>query len=185
MKSLRSFLARFCIGAKKVYNNPWNDNNFLFDPYRLDHIDWTVLLMAVEFFFMLRMKLSRLLTGYRLPECIFTKINIRNKKWRLCYSFNPRRNIISNHICHLSKGLDNYVSHYGNILFVKDFNSQPSENCLNDFCNLYNLSNLVKNQHVLKTLIIYLTSICFKQIFPNVFKALWRRKQGHHIFTNW
>ena len=44
----------------------------------------------------------------------------------------------------MSKGLDNYVSHYDNILFLGDFNSQPSENCVNDFCNAYNLSNLVK-----------------------------------------
>ena len=42
------------------------------------------------------------------------------------------------------KGLDNYISHYDNILFLGDFNSQPSENCVNDFCNVYNLSNLVK-----------------------------------------
>ena len=53
------------------------------------------------------------------------------------------RNNISNHISHLSKGLDNYISHY-DILFLGDFNSQPSENCVNDFCNVYNLSNLVK-----------------------------------------
>ena len=43
----------------------------------------------------------------------------------------------------MSKGLDNYISRYG-ILFLGDFNSQPSENCVNDFCNVYNLSNLVK-----------------------------------------
>ena len=62
----------------------------------------------------------------------------------MCCSYNPHRNNISNHISHLSKGLDNYISHYDNILFLGDFNSQPSENCVNDFCNVYNLSNLVK-----------------------------------------
>ena len=90
---------------------------------------------------------SHLLTDHRLPdnvECLFTEINIRNKKWLLCCSYNPHRNNISNHISHLSKGLDNYISHYDNILFLGDFNSQPSENCVNDFCNVYNLSNLVK-----------------------------------------
>ena len=89
---------------------------------------------------------SHLLTDHRLPdnvECLFTEINIRNKKWLLCCSYNPHRNNISNHISHLSKGLDNYISHY-DILFLGDFNSQPSENCVNDFCNVYNLSNLVK-----------------------------------------
>ena len=42
----------------------------------------------------------------------------------------------------MSKGLGNDISHY--ILFLGDFNSQQSENCVNDFCNVYNLSNLVK-----------------------------------------
>ena len=30
-------------------------------------------------------------------------------------------------LVHLSKGLGNYISHYDNILFLGDFNSQPSE----------------------------------------------------------
>ena len=89
---------------------------------------------------------SRLLTDHKLldnAECLFTKINIRNKKWLLCCSYNPHRNNKSNHISHLSKGLDNYISHC-DILFPGDFNSQPLENCVNDFCNVHNLSNLVK-----------------------------------------
>ena len=38
----------------------------------------------------------------------------------------------------MSKGLDNYISHY-DILFLEDFNPHPSENRVNDFCNVYNL----------------------------------------------
>ena len=30
------------------------------------------------------------------------------------------------------------------IIFLQDFTSQPSENCVNDICNVYNLSNLVR-----------------------------------------
>ena len=65
---------------------------------------------------------SRLLTSHRLPdtvECLFTKINIRNKKWLLFCSYNPHRNNISIHIFHLSKGLDNYISHHDINLFDK------------------------------------------------------------------
>ena len=70
-------------------------------------------------------------------------------------SYNPHRNNISNHISHLIKGLDYYVSHYYisiyYTLFPRDFNSQPSENCVNDFCNVYNnFSNLVKEQTCFK-----------------------------------
>ena len=90
---------------------------------------------------------SRLLTDDRLPdniECLYTEINIRNKKWLLCCSYNPHKNNILNHISHLRKGPDNYVSHYDNILLLGDLNSQPLENCVNDFCNACNLSNFVK-----------------------------------------
>ena len=39
--------------------------------------------------------------------------------------------------------MSKYISHY-DILFLGDVNSQPSENCMNDFCNVYNFSNFVK-----------------------------------------
>ena len=45
---------------------------------------------------------------------------------------------------HLGKGLDNYIGNYDNILLLGDFNSEFSEPCLNDFCDIYNLKNLVK-----------------------------------------
>ena len=45
---------------------------------------------------------------------------------------------------HLSKGLDIYMNKYDNILFLGDFNSEMSENYLNDFFNVYNLQNIVK-----------------------------------------
>ena len=82
---------------------------------------------------------SRLLTDHRLPdnvECLFTEINIRNKKLILCCSHNPHKNNISNHISHSSKGLDNYISHY-DISFLGNFNSHPLESCANEFCNVY------------------------------------------------
>ena len=112
-------------------------------PYRLDRCsnERRILLYAKEDMS------SHLLTGHRLPdnvECLFTEINIRNKKWLLRCSYNSRKINMSNHISHLSKGLDNYISHYNNILFLSDFNFQPSKKCVNNFCNVYNLSNLVK-----------------------------------------
>ena len=45
---------------------------------------------------------------------------------------------------HLGKGLDNYIGNYDNILLLGDFNSEFSEPSLNDFCDIYNLKNLVK-----------------------------------------
>ena len=45
---------------------------------------------------------------------------------------------------HLGKGLENCIENYDNILLLGDFNSEFSELCLNDFCDTYNLKNLVK-----------------------------------------
>ena len=46
---------------------------------------------------------------------------------------------------HLGKGLENCIENYDNILLLGDFNSEFSELCLNDFCDTYNLKNLVKD----------------------------------------
>ena len=91
--------------------------------------------------------LSRILTEYKTPtnvECIFIEISIRKKNWLLCCSYNPYKSNISTHMHHLSKGLDIYMNKYDNILFLGDFNSETSENYLNDFCHVYNLRNIVK-----------------------------------------
>ena len=63
-------------------------------PYRLDRCsNGGGILLYVKHYIS-----SRLLTDHRLPdnvECLFTEINIRNKKWLLCCSYNPHRNNIS------------------------------------------------------------------------------------------
>ena len=45
---------------------------------------------------------------------------------------------------HLGNGIDNYIVNYDNILLLGDFNSEFSERCLNDFCDIYNFKNFVK-----------------------------------------
>ena len=95
----------------------------------------------------------RLLTEYKTPtnvECIFIGISIRKKNLLLCCSYNPHRSNISIHMHHLSKGLDIYMNKYDNILFLGDFNSETSENYLNDFCNAYNLRKMVKEETCFK-----------------------------------
>ena len=51
----------------------------------------------------------------------------------------------SNHMHYLGKGLDNYISNYGNMSIPGEFNSEPSKSCFSDFCDIYKLSNFVKN----------------------------------------
>ena len=61
-----------------------------------------------------------------------------------CTSYNPHKSNISNHLHRLTKGLDNYIGNYDNVIILGAFNSEFSEPCLNGFCEIYNLNNLVK-----------------------------------------
>ena len=83
---------------------------------------------------------SRLILNSNKTESIFVVINFRKKNWLICASFNTHKSNISNHSHHLGKRQDNY----DNILLLGDFDSEFSEHCLNDFCDIYNLKNLVK-----------------------------------------
>ena len=87
---------------------------------------------------------ARLLSNSNKTENIFAEINFRKKKWLICASYNPHKNNISNHLHHLGKGLDNYIGNYDNVLLLGDFNAEFSEPCLNDFCDICYLKNLVK-----------------------------------------
>ena len=86
---------------------------------------------------------SRLLSISNKTESIFAEINFSKKKWLICASYNHHKSNISYHLHHLGKGLDNFIGNY-NILLLGDFNSEFSEPSLNDFCDIYNLKNLVK-----------------------------------------
>ena len=132
--------------------------------YSRNHTDWAVAQMEVEFFFMLRITFSPLLTGDRLPdnfECLFTEINIRNKKYLLCCLYNPHRNNISNHISLLNKGLENYVSIMIIFCFLEILILNHRKTVWIIFAMYIIFHVLSKNQHVLKTLKIHLASICF------------------------
>ena len=87
---------------------------------------------------------SRLLSISNKTESIFAEINFSKKKWLICASYNHHKSNISHHLHHLDKGLDIYIGNYDNTLLLGDFNSEFSEHCLNDFCDICNLKNLVK-----------------------------------------
>ena len=96
---------------------------------------------------------SRLLTDYKIKdnlELFFVEVNIRKKKWLLGCSYNSHKNNISNHLHHLSKGLDVYLKSFDNILIMGDLNSEVSENCLNGFCNVNSLKTLNRGPNYFK-----------------------------------
>ena len=78
-------------------------------------------------------------------EGIFVELNFRKKKVLLCCSYNPHKNLISNHLNILGKILDTQMKIYDNFLIVGDFNSEMTESAMEKFCGTYHLHNLIKD----------------------------------------
>ena len=58
--------------------------------------------------------------------------------------YNPQKESISYFLCHVSYEIDKFLVNYDNILILGDFNSTMSEKPMMDFCEMYNLQNLIK-----------------------------------------
>ena len=78
-------------------------------------------------------------------EGIFVELNFFKKKVILCCSYNPHKNLISNHLNILGKILDTQMKIYDNFLIVGDFNSEMTESAMEKFCGTYHLHNLIKD----------------------------------------
>ena len=78
-------------------------------------------------------------------EGLFVELNLRNKKWLLFGGYNPNKENISYFLNHISKDLDTLIGNYDNLLLIGDFNSQMEEEKINDFCDTYNLQNLIND----------------------------------------
>ena len=78
-------------------------------------------------------------------EGIFVELNFRKKKVLLCCSYNPHKNLISNHLNILGKILDTQMKIYDNFLIAGDFNSEMTESAMEHFCGIYHLHNLIKD----------------------------------------
>ena len=78
-------------------------------------------------------------------EGIFVELNFRKKKVLLCCSYNPHKNLNSNHLHILGKILDTQMKIYDYFLIVGDFNSEMTESAMENFCGTYHLHNLIKD----------------------------------------
>ena len=82
---------------------------------------------------------------FKFSACgTFVELNVKNQKCLPCPFYKPHKISISDYLHHLSRGLDLYLGHYDNLLVFEDFNCQTSVRYLDDFCKLYNLSDMVK-----------------------------------------
>ena len=78
-------------------------------------------------------------------EEIFVELNFRKKNILLSCSYNPHKNLISNHLNILGKILDGQMKIYDNFLVVGDFNSQMTESAMENFYGTHHLHNLIKD----------------------------------------
>ena len=76
-------------------------------------------------------------------EGMFIELNLRNKKWILCGEYNPKKERISYFLNHRGQSLDKFTGNYDNLLLIGDFNSGIKEENMRDFCDTYNLQNLI------------------------------------------
>ena len=93
---------------------------------------------------------STLVNTELLIEGFCIEINIRKKKWLLVCTYNPNKNLISNHLKEIGKNLDNYSSKYDNFILLGDLNSEPTESAVRDFCQIYGCKNLIKDKTCFK-----------------------------------
>ena len=101
-------------------------------------------------------------------ECLFVEINLYKKKWLIVSTYNPCRSTISGHLNNLRKCLDQFLVHYENFIIMGDFNSEPIDDEMQEFCNLFNLKNLVKDPTCYKNLE---NPSCIDLILTNRYKS--------------
>ena len=77
-------------------------------------------------------------------EGIAIEINLRKQKWLICFSYNPHKNLIGTHINHISNILDTNLAKYEKYLVIGDLNAETEEPIMREFCDSYNLKNLIK-----------------------------------------
>ena len=78
-------------------------------------------------------------------ECLAVEIHIYKKKWLVYGTYNPNKSLIRNHLSVLSKTLSHYAPLYDNFILLGDFNSEVTDEAMVEFCELFNLKNLVKD----------------------------------------
>ena len=120
-------------------------NQFEIDGYKSIRLDRNCHGGGILFFIRNELPCKELKSG--LPnniEGIFMEITIRKTKYLILGAYNPHKDKISNFLNQVGKELDTFLPTYENIILLGDFNSTMSESSMKDFCEIYNLENLIK-----------------------------------------
>ena len=81
--------------------------------------------------------------GSENVEGIFLEINLRKRKWLLFGGYNNCKYNINNFLNKIGPTLDHYMCKLDNFILLGDYNSEMTENAMKEFCDTYNLKNLV------------------------------------------
>ena len=81
---------------------------------------------------------------------IFFGINLRKCKWLVLGGHNNNKTNIDKFLACVGPVLDQQMSKIDNFLILGDLNSEIKEPCIKDFCDTYNLKNLIKDPTCLK-----------------------------------
>ena len=95
------------------------------------------------------------LKSHTLPsdiECTFAELRIRQSKWLVVAGYNPHKKNISYFLSNIGRELDKYLSKYDNLLILGDWNSAVTEKEMKEFCETYNLENLIKDPTCYKSI---------------------------------
>ena len=71
-------------------------------------------------------KISKEYTPENPIEYLFVEINLRSRKWLLLCSYNPKTNLIADHLHCIGRGMDFYFSKYDNFAVLGDLNTDVS-----------------------------------------------------------
>ena len=63
-------------------------------------------------------------------EGIYVELNFRKKNQLLCCTYNPNRNIITNHLDDLKRSLDPYSTKYDNLVVIGYLNAEVNLECM-------------------------------------------------------
>ena len=76
-------------------------------------------------------------------EYFLVELNVRKQKWLIICKHNSHKTRIKGHLECISTELDSHSSKCDNFLLLGDFNSEPTEEAMKSFCQIYNLKNLL------------------------------------------
>ena len=87
---------------------------------------------------------TKLIDSQMKTEGFFIELNLRRRKWLLRCSCNPKYSQILHHLKEIGKDLDVLTSKNDNIILMDDFNVEPADTVVSDFCEIYNLKNIIR-----------------------------------------